>query len=128
MLHSASCIFALICLFTVLEVGKILLRERAGQKPQEQQVVIRGWKGLAPRPHLPLHPDNSSAQETALKNAPEQEASLAKGWYLLLSLDFFAEGWGCQAKLLFIDIFLERFSFFPPLSVHILVQHRHRRV
>lgn len=33
MLRSASCIFALICLFAVLEVGKILLREQAGQKP-----------------------------------------------------------------------------------------------
>lgn len=97
MLHSASCIFALICLFAVLEVGKILLRERAGQKPREQQVLIRGWKGLTPRPHLPLHPDNSSAQETALKNAPEQEASLAKGWYLLLSLDFFCRGMGLSS-------------------------------
>lgn len=116
--------FAGICLFAVLEVGKSVSQEQAGQEPSEQQAVIRGWKGLAHRPHLPLHPDNSSAQETALKNAAEQKVFLAKGWYLLFALDFFREGWGCQAKLLFIDVFLKRFSFFPRLFVHVLVQHR----
>jgi len=112
-LHSASSMFALICLFAVLEVGKIPSRERAGQKPREQEAVVRVWEDPAPRPHLPQHPENSSAQETAVNSAPEQKVSLAKGWNLLFSPACLVEGWGCQAKLLFIDLFLQRFSFFP---------------
>lgn len=123
-LHPASCLFALICLFAVLEVGKILLRERAGQKPREQQVVIRVWKGFAPRPHLPLHPDPSPARETALSSAPEQKVSLAKGWYVCFLLNFLWRDGVVKDKLLFVDIFLERFFLFPPRSEHTLAQRR----
>lgn len=43
-----------------------------------------GLEGPHCSPHLPLRPGNSPA----LKNVPEQEVSLAKGWNLLFFLDF----------------------------------------